>query len=428
MKPMRTWRIVALTTVALAAAACSTSSTTTTMTTVHVGTSRTTTTTTAHGRTSTTLPSTPVVIRTTPPRPGSRCGNYKVVLRPGTTVPGVYLAALEVLSRTTAIGVTQSEIYCSTGPGGGGFEAFPAWLVVSTDGGRVWRTTGSQLPRALNTVGTLAFSSSDRGWLDASSNLAFTANGGRSWQVVRLDGAVESLASDGRYLAALAVNSLGNTARVWRLSATSTHREPEPVLHPPPRSQWSLMAVLPRSGDIVVYFQPFQGSAPLYVIDMSQSQWRTTTMPSCLHGEFDSLVGTSEDTLATICSLGDVGMRHEPKAFFLSVNGGRTWQRRSAALNPGGPDPSGIPPFVLMTLAASSPTTYYMATIDEVSVSSDAGRTWTQLAIGNAAAGGAPGATFSFVDPEHGWLLIPGAALLRTTDGRLWTALDTAPL
>jgi hypothetical protein len=121
-------------------------------------------------------------------------------------------------------------------------------------------------------------------------------------------------------------------------------------------------------------------------------------------------------------------MRHEPKAFFLSVNGGRTWQRRSAALNPGGPDPSGIPPFVLMTLAASSPTTNYMATIDEVSVSSDAGRTWTQLAIGNAAAGGAVGATFSFVDPEHGWLLIPGAALLRTTDGRLWTALDTAPL
>jgi len=246
--------------------------------------------------------------------------------------------------------------------------------------------------------------------------------------MVKLGGAVESLVSEGRYVVALVVNSLGNTAQVWRLSATSTHREPEPLLRPPPRSQFPLMALLPRSGDIVVYFQPLQGSAPLYAISTSQSRWRTRTMPSCLHGEFDALVGTSEDTLATTCGLGDVGMGHEPKAFFLSVNGGRTWQRRSAALNPGGPDPSGIPPFVLMTLAASSPTTYYMATIDEVSVSSDAGRTWTQLAIGNAAAGGAPGATFSFVDPEHGWLLIPGAALLRTTDGRLWTALDTAPL
>jgi hypothetical protein len=125
------------------------------------------------------LPSTPVVIRTTPPLPGSRCGNNKVVLRPGTTVPGVYLAALEVLSRTTAIGVTQSEIYCSTGPGGGGFEAFPAWLVVSTDGGRVWRTMGSQLPRALNTGArgaTLSFSSSARGWLATNSNLAFTSD------------------------------------------------------------------------------------------------------------------------------------------------------------------------------------------------------------------------------------------------------------
>jgi hypothetical protein len=283
------------------------------------------------------------------------------VLRPGTTVPGVYLAALEVLSRTTAIGVTQSEINCFIGPGGAGSEAFPAWLVVSTDGGRVWRTTGSQLPRALNTAGTLAFSSSDSGWLDASGNLAFTADGGHSWQMVKLGGAVESLVSDGRYLAALAVNSLGDTARVWRLSATSTHREPEPVLHAPTRSQWSLMAVLPRSGNIVVYFQPFQGSAPLYTIDMSQSQWRTTTMPSCLHGEFDSLVGTSGDTLATTCGLAG-GSMHEPKAFFLSVNGGRTWQRRSAARNPGGPDPSGIPTLVLMTLAASSSTTYYMAT------------------------------------------------------------------
>jgi photosystem II stability/assembly factor-like uncharacterized protein len=46
----------------------------------------------------------------------------------------------------------------------------------------------------------------------------------------------------------------------------------------------------------------------------------------------------------------------------------------------------------------------------------------------NAAAGGAGGATFSFVDPEHGWLLIPRESLLTTTDGKTWTALDMAPL
>ena len=81
-----------------------------------------------------------------------------------------------------------------------------------------------------------------------------------------------------------------------------------------------------------------------------------------------------------------------------------------------------------MALAASSPTTYYMATFNEVSVSRNAGRTWTQLAIGNAASGGANGATFSFVDPDHGWLLLPGEALLRTTEGKRWTTLDMTPL
>ncbi len=356
------------------------------------------------------------------------------MLRPGTTVPGVYLASLQVLSRTTVIGVTQSEIYCSSGTGVGDFEAFPAWLVVSTDGGRVWRTTGSQLPRALNSAGMLAFSSSARGWLAAGGTLAFTGNQGRSWQVVKLGGAVESLVSDGRFVAALDVSSPANTAQAWRLSATGTHREPEPVLRPPPRSQWSLMAVLPRSGDIVVSFQPFQGSAPLYAIGTSQAQWRTTTMPSCLHGAPNSLVATADDTLATTCEVGGIGMFHGPKAFFLSANGGRTWQRRSEALIPGGPDPSGIPTLdMTANLAAASPTTFYMATVNQVCVSDDAGRTWKGITLSDVASrdfapGGTEGAIFSFLDPKHGWLLIPHESLLRTTDGRIWTVLDTSPL
>jgi hypothetical protein len=50
------------------------------------------------------------------------------------------------------------------------------------------------------------------------------------------------------------------------------------------------------------------------------------------------LVATADDTLATTCEVGGIGMFHGPKAFFLSANGGRTWQRRSEALIPGGPD------------------------------------------------------------------------------------------
>jgi len=127
-------------------------------------------------------------------------------------------------------------------------------------------------------------------------------------------------------------------------------------------------------------------------------------------------------------------MFHGPKAFFLSVNGGRTWQRRSEALIPGGPDPSGIPTLdMTANLAAASPTTFYMATVNEVCVSDDAGRTWKGITLSDVASrdfapGGTEGAIFSFLDPEHGWLLIPHESLLRTTDGRVWTVLDMSPL
>ena len=394
MRPMRTRRFAACTIVAMTVvlAACTSSVATghneptpSVLTTIAPpGGSKTTTTTTARAMPSTIPPSTTVAIRTTPPRPGARCSNSRVVLRPGIAVPGVYLASLQALSRTTTIGVTASEIYCSGGSGVGDVEPFPAWLVVSSDGGRTWRTMGSQLPRALSNGTTLAFSSRARGWLDASGTLGFTADQGRSWEIVELGGTVESLASEAGNVVALAVRSSGSTARVWRLSATGTQREPEPVLRPPPRSQGSLLAVL-RSGEVFVYLQPFQPSAttPLHEISTRQPQWRTMKMPPCVHGLFTSLVATAGDTLATTCGLEDVGMMHEPKAFFLSVSGGRTWQRRSAALIPGSPDASGIPTLVMMAPAASSPTTYYMATSNEVSVSRNAGRTWTQLAIAN---------------------------------------------
>lgn len=70
-----------------------------------------------------------------------------------------------------------------------------------------------------------------------------------------------------------------------------------------------------------------------------------------------------------------------------------------------------------------------MATVNEVCVSDDAGRTWKGITLSDVASrdfapGGTEGAIFSFLDPEHGWLLI----LLRTTDGRVWTVLDMSPL
>jgi photosystem II stability/assembly factor-like uncharacterized protein len=74
----------------------------------------------------------------------------------------------------------------------------------------------------------------------------------------------------------------------------------------------------------------------------------------------------------------------------------------------------------LVGLAASSASTYYMATVNELGVTHDSGRRWSQVYWG---ASGLAEMTTWFVDPQHGWILLPRAALLRTTDGLHWTVL-----
>ena len=96
------------------------------------------------------------------------------------------------------------------------------------------------------------------------------------------------------------------------------------------------MAVLPRSGDIVAYFQPLQGSAPLLLnrhVPVAVADDQDASMSP---RRIRLLVGTSKDTLATTCGHG-VGMMHEPKAFFLSTNRGAAGTfaaKRSARVAP----------------------------------------------------------------------------------------------
>jgi len=310
-----------------------------------------------------------------------------------------------------------------------GVASYSAWLVVSDDGGQSWRVTGSQLPPWLGpSASTPVFGSLQRGWLDTGGQLAFTDDGGKTWQKLKLGRLPQGfsgvqLAASGRYVAALVANPFSGVLQVWRLSPTSTLRSSEPALHEPVRVQDQSLEVVPGTGQLVVYQVYFPGrsetlTAKIYAIGANQARWQAIPAPRCRLGSLDVVVPVGGRTLAAVCGQGLGGM-HESKAFYVSTNDGRTWQER-AQLNAWKGSRSSMPFEDLVGLAASSASTYYMATVNELGVTHDSGRRWSQVYWG---ASGLAEMTTWFVDPQHGWILLPRAALLRTTDGLHWTVL-----
>lgn len=342
---------------------------------------------------------------------------------PGALVSATELRGVDLLTRTEGVGVTFPRLVCSAS----GVASYPAWLVVSNDGGQSWRIVGSQFPSWLGpSASTPVFASMQQGWLDAGGQLAFTDDGGKTWQKVKLGEVPPSfsgdqLAASGRYLAALVPNPYSRVLQVWRLSRTSTQRSLEPALVEPVRVQDQSLEVVPGTGQLVVYEVYFPGrsqtlTAKIYAIGANQASWQTIPAPKCRLGALDVVVPAGGQTLAAVCGQG-LGMMHESKAFYVSINDGRTWQER-AQLNAWKASSTSMPFSDLVGLAASSASTYYMATANELGVTHDGGRTWSQVNFGVSELAEM---TTSFVDPQHGWILLPHAALLRTTDGLHWT-------
>ena len=374
-----------------------------------------TTTTTIPGRSSTTTQR-----GTTSPCKGRR----PTALQPGSVVPVTELRGVDLLTSTTGVGVTFPLFACSTH----GIASYPSWLVASDNSGQTWRVAGSQLPTWLGpNASTPVFASPQKGWLNAGGQLAFTDNGGRTWEKVKLGRPSHGfsgiqLAASGHYVAAMVPNPFSGVLQVWRLSPTGTQRSPEPALREPARMQEQSLEVVPGIGQLLVYQVYFPGrsetlTAKIFLIGAHQGSWQAIPPPRCRLGELEVVVPAGGQTLAAVCGQG-LGMMHESKAFYLSANEGRTWQERSQ-LNAWRANQSSMPFQDLLGLAASSANTYYMATVNELGVTHDGGRTWSQIYWG---AEGLGGMTTSFVDPQHGWILLPQAALLRTTDGKHWTA------
>ena len=379
----------------------------------------------------------PAAVSSGLPAPGSRCRKHRLKLRPGERVPAAYLAAVQFLSPASGVGVTESKISCMIGPGGGALEDMTPWPVVSADGGRTWRAAGGELPRWLQpgvNRAQLAFAAPGAGWLTAGGALAFTSDGGRHWRRVIPRAQVAELASGGSIVAALAVQRDG-AIRVWRLSpGSSRHRQLPPVPGPPLSSQAGQvaaqsMAIAARSGQLVLNV-PGAAKDRLIAIGRTGRPWAPRTEP-CLPGTgadsnnplagFQALVAAPGGLLGAVCGHG-VGMEKGVQSFLLSRDGGQTWQRRSAEV-PGRADPSGMPFGDLAGVASPAGPVFYIVTGEEVKTSIDGGSRWRSVVSPDIPGNGSFGAEFSFLGRRHGWLLLPGEGLLRTTNGRRWVVL-----
>ncbi|MFZ2056275.1 MAG: hypothetical protein WAV54_02550 [Acidimicrobiales bacterium] len=367
------------------------------------------------------------------PAPGSRCSNARIEVDPGTVVPAPYLAAIQFLSSDTGVGLTASMIDCLVGPRIHSSEAFPVWQVVSTDGGQVWRAVGSALPKPLVPSFTntdMAFSSTSRGWVEAGGALAYTDDGGHHWKLVRLGGTVTALQADGQTVAALVTQQPQVGARVWLLSPAGGIRGHTSLTQASEINTLDQLAVIPKTGELVVAVASSGGS---YLVGTAGagSVWTRLGEP-CPRWGIEATVAIGGDDLAAVCS-NVRAMNEEPKIFAISLDGGRSWQVRSAWRNFDASDPSGLPSNDLFSLASSPGGDLYMATTGEVSggasVSRDGGSSWASLDVTvpqDVLDNGSAGAQFSFVSQSHGWLLLQSEALLRTVDGIHWTVLSSA--
>jgi hypothetical protein len=346
-------------------------------------------------------------------------------------VPAPYLAAIQFVSANVGIGLTASFISCSIGSRSTTTEAFPTFEVVSTDGGKTWRTTGSRLPRILNprfADADLVFSSPLQGYVEAGGALGYTHDEGRHWHVVDAGGTVTTLEPARQGIVALVANPARAEARAVLLSRTGSATASTPTI----RAGYLIatideLAVVPTTQQLVVVVPALKGDE-LVSTSRFGSSWSSLTKP-CPGLQVDAVLATSAVGLVAICQAG-ASMNESPKMVAVSFDGGHSWRHVAAWHNLQAPDPSGLPTADLLSAGTGPGDKLYLATTTGEASSSDGGRHWSPLNVGPKdtylPGNGSFGAEFDFVGRVHGWLLLQGEALLNTTDGHEWCLLGSS--
>jgi photosystem II stability/assembly factor-like uncharacterized protein len=351
--------------------------------------------------------------RTSPPmRPGTSPDGRGLAACP-SQVAAAQLSAIRFFTSRTGVGVWARDPRCG------------ARLAVTSNGGRTWRVTAGRLPGPagyFTSTPALDFASPLLGWANGGGVLDLTRDGGTTWSRVRLGGPVQAISLSGTSLWAFvsscpAITPDLRTCRYHLETAMLPGRSwADAGLLPAALGGYTPIAVAGLTPRRALLALGQMSSLPAYVTTDGGASW--TPVRACGRYSPNAVAATSPSVAWILC-LGGVAAGSSAKSLARTSDGGQHWQimAEDPSLMPGAPRPFPVDPGG--ALAAPSPSVLWFAGVNALWGSTNAGRTWHRAPA--ASTGGAGGlASFSFVSPSRGWLLIPGTGLWQTTDGQHW--------
>lgn len=273
--------------------------------------------------------------------------------------------------------------------------------------GRDWAATG--FGPGLSGV---RFASANRGYL-FGSQLLVTDDGGTSWRRVPVPGRILDLETAGGQAYALGLDCANfsgcYTVHLYRVGARA-------LTEVGPRSDVSADASLVARGQrVYLLTSPLVGlGSSLWVSRDSGRSWKSVPAP-CQWPGADALAAWSPSDLALACG-SQPAAGSEAKAFYASVDGGRSWR-------PAGQLPFG--PGYIASLAAADANTWALGEgRGQIETTTDGGRRWHMARFTGAVADVEGWGDVAFTDARHGFAVpgtLNGDVLAFTANGgRTW--------
>jgi hypothetical protein len=341
----------------------------------------------------------------------------------GVPVAAWRLGAISFVSSRDGVALTAPQIPCYVGesPTTGVdivTQTQTVRLAVSTDGGKRWVTRGAALSAPAPYAGNeqIAATSLARVWAATGTTTLFaTSDGGMTWTSQPLRAPVLDVTVAAGALWALSCPPIagefcGPVLERETLPAGRWVSERVPRLRSdgePDLAVLSGQAVL-----LMVAAYGDGGSAVLASTSDGGAHWDVRPAPAsarnpCL-SYVDMAAAGPRDWWVACQSPGE----NAGSAFTVlmrSTNAGQSWTVVFAATST-----------ALQAITAATPARLWLDGVNEVDVSTDAGRTWTPTGIDPAGWTG----SFDALSSNRGWFLVPGVGLWQTTDGTTWNQLS----
>jgi hypothetical protein len=347
----------------------------------------------------------------------------------GAAVQAWRLGAVRFVSPDKGLALTAPGIECDVPLGDGrGTEVYvqaqPVRLAATSDAGRHWVTSGTELPGAPQSTALEQVAAVDgaRAWVvTGTGKLLVTGNAGATWAAQPLPAPVVAAASAGGWLWALScppvtgswcrpdVERMKLPAGTWTVTRPGS---PASLLEPQ-------LDVLSATAAVVV----LRGTHPaLASTTDGGARWTVRAAPAgpenMCDGDGDSrLLTTAGPRDWWLLCTGGAAAGSSTKALMRSADAGQTWTVAASVTSLSAPArPGSLARQDAVAIAAGSPEVLWLATPNTVTESTDGGVTWSQSLFN-------PQGTFGQFDVQsstHAWLLAPNAGLWHTTDGTTW--------